>query len=119
LGLPFPVQGADEVFLDNISFKGLVKKDTEPTAIINEELERAVKVFPNPTSGKTFLTYESTQSEKISISVQDLLGKVLFKAEKDVNFGENKFELALSQKGMFLVRIETSKGTSVRKLLVE
>jgi Zn-dependent metalloprotease len=120
LNIPLPVQGADEVWLDNVLISGLKKKDDPtPTAVINEELENAVSLYPNPSNGRAFLVYESTKSEKVRISAQDLLGRVLFSTEKDVNFGENSFELTLPQKGMLLVKIETSAGSVVRKVLVD
>ncbi|MCX6292506.1 MAG: T9SS type A sorting domain-containing protein, partial [Bacteroidetes bacterium] len=76
---------------------------SEPEPIVSD-----VAVYPNPTSGKLFVSFNADSKEKYSIKVIDLIGNVLFTDENVSVEGNNLEELNLSgyAKGIYFIRLE-------------
>jgi hypothetical protein len=76
-------------------------------------------LYPNPTSGKTTVKFESANSAKYVISVVDVTGRVIISDEVSASEGINMHELDLTgvAKGMYLVRMETT-GEQIQLLKV-
>ncbi|MCX6275184.1 MAG: GEVED domain-containing protein [Bacteroidetes bacterium] len=79
-------------------------------------------LYPNPTSGKTTLKFESMNAAKYVISVVDVTGRIIISDEMTAAEGINMHELDLTQvsKGIYLVRMETAgEQTQLLKVTVE
>lgn len=82
---------------------------------IENTLETIV-IYPNPTSGKTSLEYNS--NDLISeVTVRNYAGQIV---SSHKNIHQNKLELDLSSlaEGIYLTEIKTSQGVYSRKLSV-
>ena len=81
-----------------------------PCRISGEELVTAqsLNAYPNPTSGRLNVTFNSSGTEKYTFKVVDLLGKVLIREVNTAQDGSNLLELDLSSlaNGMYLISIE-------------
>ena len=73
----------------------------------------AVSLYPNPTTGR--LTIQDSREPLRRIVIYDIYGNML--QTKDVN--ENQMELDVSRlaAGMYMIRIETEKGMTVRRFV--
>ena len=79
-------------------------------------------LFPNPANTETELQFSLTQEEKVNISVYDVTGHLVLDAfNGNLPSGDQKIKLptnALTE-GVYFVSINTSSGTSKRKLIVQ
>lgn len=87
-------------------------------------LSNNISVYPNPFNDQITTTLYLTNNEKISIELYNLIGeKILFIRNKDCYSGINNLELDLTNKdlegGLYLLKITTSKGEIVQKLVKE
>ena len=71
-------------------------------------VSESFNAYPNPTSGKLNVTFNASGTEKYTLKVVDLLGKVLISEVNTAQEGSNLLELDLSSlaKGMYLISIE-------------
>lgn len=88
-----------------------------PLVIYNTQNEAIteIKIFPNPTTGKINIVAEGMQSIDV-INIQGQL--VLSQKSKDKS---QKCELDLSSqtKGIYIIKVRTSKGVAVEKIVLE
>ncbi len=70
-------------------------------------------IYPNPNSGK--FTVETFSETVLEVIVTDLLGKQVL-TMKNL---ENKFDLIIENKGIFIVTVKTSEGTKNQKIIIE
>jgi len=71
-------------------------------------------IFPNPVSGNTMSIQSPATIQSVMIS--DLLGKVVFTQTTDANQVSVSANLT---SGVYLIQVETAKGTATQKLIVE
>jgi hypothetical protein len=77
-----------------------------------ELLETSFSLFPNPSTGSVNIDLTENLSGKLIVS--DIMGRVLSETpllQKNV--------IRLSDKGIFFVKLETEKGSVVKKLIIE
>lgn len=88
-----------------------------PASISNLNANSSIKYYPNPSSGKLFIDFESIQNE-INISIQNSLGQIAFKKElRFVNSAELEFDLP---NGIYFLRIDFNNGhETIDKLLIK
>jgi len=89
---------------------------------VSETMEATAALYPNPTSGKTTVKFESANSAKYVISVVDVTGRTIISDEIAAAEGINTHELDLSKvaKGIYLVRMEsTGMQSQLLKVTVE
>ncbi|MFH2143054.1 MAG: T9SS type A sorting domain-containing protein, partial [Bacteroidota bacterium] len=80
----------------------LVIQDMQNKAITD------VKIYPNPTTGKI-----SVQAEGIEqIEVMNIEGRQIY------NGKENEIDLSSQPKGIYIIKVQTSKGVSVEKIIL-
>ena len=90
-----------------------VKTYLQYPANISEQYTSEVIIYPNPTSGETTIVIPETSG---TVSVTDLNGKELFTkkiARKSV------IDLSSFSSGIYVVKIATSKGSVVRRMVKE
>ena len=81
----------------------------------------AVSVFPNPFSNGFHISFYLPYRERLTIELTDVLGKTIKIIEqKEFAEGENKLETDFTndelKTGMYLLKINSSSGTIVKKL---
>ncbi|UTW64466.1 T9SS type A sorting domain-containing protein [bacterium SCSIO 12741] len=86
---------------------------TEQTLELNE-----VKFYPNPSSGKFSLSFNTPQEGSVKITVTDLQGKEVMTQEFKNWNGTQEFELNESEAGMYLVKIEQNGQVYSHRLVI-
>ena len=73
-----------------------------------------IAIYPNPTSGNTQISFALTSYENITISVKNLQGQTIFTeniGRTNPGYYNYSLESANFVNGMYIVNIETSKGS--------
>ncbi len=88
--------------------------------VADEVVSNAISMIPNPTSGgKTHLNFTDS-FDNVSVAIYDSLGRTVFSNYfAEINTGR-KVEINLNasvQSGIYFVRVTTSKGTTVKRLI--
>ncbi len=83
---------------------------SQTTQTINENVAEWI-AYPNPTSGKTMISFTSNQDDKYVFKVMDLIGKVIYTEQLNVRSGFNSIELNLNEynEGLYIVSVQTEK----------
>lgn len=82
--------------------------------------DQMFKVFPNPSNGKFAVLINSGFSEKISISIYSILGRLIHKREESVAAGENNINFDihnLNLKGNYLLSVQSEGLGDMRKMI--
>ena len=106
----------DYLWVDNLAFSGLV------TGIDNHEsVVTNMVVFPNPSTETINVNLNLKSSQKVSIELTDITGKLILTKDAGTLTGESKQTLTVNNisKGTYLVRVVTENGTEVRKIVIE
>lgn len=90
-----------------------------PKTGINAITENAANgmIFPNPFSGTTTLIAGITESQSVSLKVQNLVGQIVSQTVAFVRPGENAFRLSVSAEGIYWVSLTTNQGTTGFKVI--
>ncbi len=92
------------------------------TINVEEEIGlTGINIYPNPFNNSTTVNYKLTKSEKIEISLFDVLGKKLTELKnEEQGAGEYKYKIDGTQlglnKGLYLVVFKTEKTTAFVKI---
>ena len=80
-----------------------------------------VSVYPNPATDQLNIAFTLQENESVHYRLTDATGKVLQMENLNAAMGENHHTLNVSKlsKGFYLLEISTSKGSSVRKVMVQ
>jgi hypothetical protein len=81
-----------------------------------------VSLYPNPTSNEAIVNISLQDRERVSISVIDLLGKVVISGiEKDLNSGNNEVSLNTTslKNGVYFVQVTAGGKSNKIKMVVE
>lgn len=80
-----------------------------------------VTVFPNPTSGESWLSFNATKDELTSVSIWNIQGKLVSSAGTTVHVGENLVKipnLAGKPEGVYLVKIKLGAEIITKKIFL-
>jgi hypothetical protein len=80
------------------------------------------ELYPNPSQFKQVnLDYTTFDDNEIRVSVFDLNGKLVTQQTKSLHKGNNllSFDFSLLNQGMYVVKIETDKDFSYKKIILE
>jgi hypothetical protein len=84
----------------------------EDCSAVSEANAVEAAVYPNPTNGKVRIEGEGIQS----ISIFNILGEKVFEVSTDGDTFEHDF--SNQRAGMYLIRVETAKGTETMRVMV-
>jgi hypothetical protein len=75
-------------------------------------------VYPNPATNNIYLVVNSTEAEKVSVEVYDMLGKRQLLFSIKTILGENKKEIEISSlaEGSYILKVTDSKGSQSNKM---
>jgi len=95
-----------DVYIDNIYFW------KSPTASIDDHSLNSVKLYPNPAKG--VVNFSMVSNEALEVSVYDLLGKQVLRAENV----QSQLNISSLNPGMYFVNMTQGSSVSTKKLLV-
>ena len=106
----------DYLWIDNLAFSGSVTGIEDHGSFITNML-----VFPNPSTEAINVNLNLKSSQKVSIELTDITGKLILTKDAGTLTGESKQTLNVSSisKGTYLVRVVTESGIEVRKIVIE
>jgi len=81
--------------------------------------EKEVAVYPNPTNDIATISFMSDQSDKLTLRVTDLTGKVLEQKVISSSIGQQKIQVDLSEfpQGLYLIGLEQNGSRSYAKVV--
>ena len=87
---------------------------------LDEELEIAMDLYPNPNKGNFILKVASSKTQAISIKVYDLKGILVYSNEFSIDKGDNQIKLDLStlKPESYTMRVSSEKNTKQMKLII-
>lgn len=80
-------------------------------------LDKAVNVYPNPTSGKVNIGYTLTNNQPLTIEVTNMSGAVVEKKVVNGGFGTAELNLFDLAPGVYQVRMTNNGESTVKKLV--
>ena len=122
---PGTTLGQDEDFVDNneivyleIDTVGLFA--TNPLSITDINNTDYFSVYPNPANNHTNITISSDKTEKVTLTIVDLLGKEIAKREKVISSGVNTETINLSgcQNGVYFLNLKIGNEVTTKKLII-
>ena len=84
------------------------------TTNVNEQEKNTFKVYPNPTTGIINMYLPERQS---NIAIYDITGKLLI--TENMTGKENKLNISLISKGIYIIQVQTNKGVFTKKIIKE
>ena len=111
-------QGSSMDLTDGIESFKLPPPPKETTGIDEALNEKSLKLFPNPNKG--IFTIETENDLMMnSIKVHDIAGKKVFSEELHGKNSMHQLNLSSVETGIYIVQIETEKGSIYKKMIVE
>ena len=117
---PFGILDSDFYIVGGMETNQQVSKKTlllQHTGIfsIDENEMNKFNLFPNPALEQVNLVFE--EIEKRTIRLFDILGNEVFKAESDQL--SHQLDVTQYSKGIYLIKVQTDKGSSSQKIVVQ
>jgi len=114
-GVPNTAAGGSNIAIDNIKVV-----NTPSTGISEIGNEIKTRVYPNPTTGKFYISFDSQANETAIVSVLDLTGREVMMINRNVNAGYNKIDIDASalKQGIYLVKTRIDKKVNLTKLII-
>lgn len=79
-----------------------------------------IKTFPNPSTGRFNVDIELAEMDDIRLEVMDIAGRTLYiDAATRVQMYNVQIDLTDQSKGVYILRVHTTKGSTYRRLVVE
>ncbi len=88
---------------------------------INDDADiRALRIFPNPTSGEVNISFFNEQPEPVTITLISVQGNTLFSETNKSGTGRYTKSIDISNypKGIYLLQIRTEKCLTLQKLII-
>jgi hypothetical protein len=74
-------------------------------------------VYPNPTKGEINIRV-ADNNRLIALEVLDLNGRVIYR-EESLQESFHRFNAPAASKGLYFVRVHTTEGTAVQKVMID
>lgn len=114
----------------NYSVTGTNTLGCNSTAIITQSVSNCTSlnetqnnngyiVYPNPTKSEFFVEVLNQSNEIYNVEIVDVLGKVLFKQNSELNNYLMKFNIENLNKGIYFVKITNNEKTNFIRLIKE
>jgi hypothetical protein len=115
--IPLAISLADPYGIDEMGAQQDIKLIDEPLSVqtsLVSGIESNFSIFPNPTKGYIWVSTEHTQA--YGVKLYNLQGKEL--SARDMLFGDTRLDFSGYAEGMYILKIETWKGTLSRKIIL-
>lgn len=93
---------------NNSEEQSLVKKDKEKLTILTNPVK----------DGYLKLTFTSSQSSDLSITIINSLGKQVFNTKRTINSNVQNFDVSKLSAGIYFLRVRTNSSSFVKKLII-
>ena len=106
----------DYLWVDNLAFSGSVTGIENHASVVTNMV-----VFPNPSTETINVNLNLKTSQKVSIELTDITGKLILTKDAGILACESKQTININSisKGTYLVRVITESGVEVRKIVIE
>ena len=93
---------------------------TIATSVPDNFIEGKVHVYPNPNSGRFYITLASEQQANYTLQVLNLHGRIVYYREyNSVSLVNEPTDTGISEPGLYLVRIISGSSTWTGKLIIQ
>ncbi|QNF34771.1 T9SS type A sorting domain-containing protein [Adhaeribacter swui] len=95
-------------------------KQTVATVAKVQEPTQEVKVYPNPTTGKLFISLQGFKQKPVQVQVINVIGNVVLQEkfyETEDQFTKT-LELSKFNKGLYYVKLQADKYSEMRKVFL-
>jgi hypothetical protein len=102
--------------LDNLSLSGTVLGISQAN-----EMTGKLSVYPVPCRENIQLEFENREEESLKIQLCDILGNLVYERSLEANTGISSMTIPVNffSKGIYLIRVYSSKGVALRKIAIE
>lgn len=129
IGVPTPVTfystpGFYTISLTVTNAEGCTRTGEQVLQVVSvigiEELELGtLDLYPNPTTGILNLNYEFEGMQNLNVHIFDMVGKAIHQEQTTaVGTYQTQFDFSTKAKGIYIVSIQTDKGTLNQKVVV-
>jgi hypothetical protein len=87
------------------------------TALDDTPLARQVNIYPNPAQSSFTVDLRALQVPLAQLQLYNTIGQVV--AQKTTPNGEVNFDVQKLPKGMYLLKINTEKGSAVKRIVIQ
>ncbi|MCC6726742.1 MAG: T9SS type A sorting domain-containing protein [Saprospiraceae bacterium] len=90
------------------------------SSVGQRQLERAISLFPNPTSGHVTIAFEEVDAMEAGIALYDLTGKlVTYFNNANIAAGQFRMDVSSYTEGLYLVKIMVENQIVTKRLVVQ
>jgi len=87
------------------------------TALDDTPLAREISIYPNPAQSSFTVDLRALQVPSAQLQLHNTIGQVV--AQKTTQNGEVSFDIQKLPKGMYLLKINTEKGSAVKRIVIQ
>ncbi len=77
----------------------------------------ALQIFPNPMAGQSTLTFVTTETGDVAVSIIDLTGKIIEQTKTKVSSGKHSFLISGIHQGMYFLKVTGKSYNFTSKLI--
>ncbi|MCU0440281.1 MAG: T9SS type A sorting domain-containing protein [Raineya sp.] len=88
----------------------------ELTTAFEDEFSREVQLYPNPAQKGFTIDLKNIQTQKAQTQLYNSLGQVV--ASKTIENSQVEYNIEGLSKGMYILKIQTDKGTAIKRLVI-
>ncbi len=109
-----------EMVAPDKAFANDIKKTWQPAVATTQAPVQDMKVYPNPTTGKLFLTLQGFKAKQIELQVINVIGNVVLheKFYETEDQTTKTLDLSRFNKGLYYVKMQSDKYSVMRKVFL-
>lgn len=90
------------------------------TSTLEENLEPlAISIAPNPATEQVRVSWDSSVSQSVTVSIRNMLGQVMITEQKSKTDSQATFTISSFPAGVYLVEVTGKAGSSFQRLVIE
>jgi hypothetical protein len=93
---------------------------TSGCRLANPDIEDKLSIYPNPVKDEFVAKYFSPREQVVTVSIFDLIGRVIYQKEIKALVGENEFEMNVSnlESGIYMLNVDSGERSVSEKFVV-